>query len=88
MYEQLKPADPKMIGIQYLEQVKEMAAKARQKKKEQKDVVETDLSKEIKKPINYLEQLRKNRPKQQKSSFVEKKNMSYDDKVKKVMLES
>ena len=41
-----------------------------------------------KKPINYLNEIRKNRTRSEKLSFVESKNMSYDDKVKKVLHES
>ena len=66
-----------------------MAAKAREQRRNSADFGQNkNASQEIKKPINYLEQIRRNRPKQEKLQFVNRKNMSYEDKVKQVMQHS
>lgn len=88
LYEEKKVGDAKMMGMEYLERVKEMAAKARLNRKQSEDFSPAASSPEVKKPINYLEELKRNRPTQPKTSFAKSKNLSYEDKVKRVMQES
>ena len=51
-YEEVKPSDPRMVGLQYLEKTKEMAAKMRGRRKNSQQVVETGI--EQPKVIDYL----------------------------------
>lgn len=90
VYEEMRAGDAKMMGMEYLEQVKEMAAKARLQRKSGDEFGggKSKEEPERKRPIDYLEQLRQNRPKASKTEFVERKNLSYEDKVKQVMLQS
>lgn len=65
-----------------------MAHKAKIQQKNNPDYGQAYQTEEPKKYINYLEQIKKNRTKNEKMAFVDKPNLSYEDKVKKVLQES
>jgi hypothetical protein len=86
-YEEVKPSDPRMMGLEYLEQTKEMAAKMRGRRKQSAQMAETPV--EHPKVFDYLADMRKkgtSMSNRDRYSFVNKRSLSFDEKAKKVEL--
>ena len=86
-YEQVRPSDPRMVGLQYLEKTKEMAAKMRGRRKNSQQMADKPI--EPPKVIDYLQELKKkgtSMSNRDRMNFMNKRGVSFDQKVKKVQL--
>lgn len=84
-YEEIRPSDPRMMGLEYLQKTKEMASKMRGKRKNSDQI--PDITNEKPKVFDYLGERRKkgtSMSNRDKLSFVNRKDLSFDDKLKKV----
>ena len=87
-YEEVKPSDPRMMGLQYLEKTKQMAAKMRGRRKNSDQI---DKPLEPSKVIDYLQELKKkgtSMSNRDRMNFMNKRGVTFDQKVKKVQLQS
>ena len=87
-YEEVKPSDPRMVGLQYLEKTKQMAAKMRGRRKNSDQI---DKPLEPPKVIDYLQELKKkgtSMSNRDRMNFMNKRGVTFDQKVKKVELQS
>ena len=88
-YEEVKPSDPRMVGLEYLEKTKEIANKMRGRRKNSENI---GGGPEEQKPkvVDYLAEQRKKSSKSNRDrmGFVNRRGVSFDDKLKKVELES
>lgn len=78
-YEEVRPSDPRMVGLEYLEQTKEMANKMRGKRKNSDQI--NDVAVERPKVVDYLGEMRKKgtaMSHRDRYSFVNRKGVSYD----------
>lgn len=85
-YEEVRPSDPKMVGLEYLELTKEMANKMRGKRKNSDNPPSIDNEKP--RVFDYLAEQRKKSSKSHRDrlEFVNRKGLSFDEKLKKVEL--
>ena len=84
-YEEIKPIDPRMVGLEYLEMTKEMASKIRGKRKNSDNA--PSIENEKPRVVDYLAEQRKkgsSKSHRDRLQFVNRKGLTFDEKLKKV----